>query len=212
MKNTLSNVLIFAVGAAIGSVATWYFVKTKYERIAQEEIDSVKEEFAKHTYVGPQDIDEAKTEVEPKTEPIIVDGFTQGISSEKKEYTDLIQGLGYRKYSEIGASQSTNTPTVDATEGEGGPIVITPEEFGDKDYKIVELTYWADNVVTDTKNKRIKDVESLLGNTLERFGEHEPDALHVRNDEKKIDFEILRDLKRYGDFFGDDSPHQAEDE
>lgn len=208
MKNTLSNVLIFVAGAAIGSAATWYFVKTKYERIAQEEIDSVKEEFAKHTYDGPQDIDEASVE-EP--DDILEDDFYPD-GSTKKEYADIVQGLGYRKYSEIGASQSQNTPTVDATEGEGGPIVITPEEFGDKDYKIVELTYWADNVVTDTKNKRIKDVESLLGNTLERFGEHEPDALHVRNDEKKIDFEILRDLKRYGDFFGDDSPHQAEDE
>ena len=51
MKSTLNNVLIFAVGAAIGSAATWYFVKTKYERIAQEEIDSVKEEFSKGSHV-----------------------------------------------------------------------------------------------------------------------------------------------------------------
>ena len=45
MKDTLNNVLIFAVGAAIGSAVTWKLLKTKYERIAQEEIDSVKEVF-----------------------------------------------------------------------------------------------------------------------------------------------------------------------
>ena len=40
------NVLMFAAGAAIGSAVTWKVVKTKYERIAQEEIESVKEAYA----------------------------------------------------------------------------------------------------------------------------------------------------------------------
>ena len=43
MNNTVKSLLIFTAGAAIGSVATWQFVKKKYEQIAQEEIDSVKE-------------------------------------------------------------------------------------------------------------------------------------------------------------------------
>ena len=34
--------MAFATGAIAGSVVTWCFVKKKYERIAQEEIDSVK--------------------------------------------------------------------------------------------------------------------------------------------------------------------------
>ena len=47
MKTTLSNFIIFATGAAIGSVVTWKIVKTKYEQIAKEEINSVKEVFSK---------------------------------------------------------------------------------------------------------------------------------------------------------------------
>ena len=35
-KSTLSNIVIFAVGAAIGSAVTWKLLKTKYEQIAQE--------------------------------------------------------------------------------------------------------------------------------------------------------------------------------
>ena len=42
----LNNFVIFAVGAAIGSAVTWKFVKTKYERIADEEIASVKERYS----------------------------------------------------------------------------------------------------------------------------------------------------------------------
>ena len=33
MNQKIVNVLIFAVGAAIGSAATWKFVKDKYEKI-----------------------------------------------------------------------------------------------------------------------------------------------------------------------------------
>lgn len=42
MTSILSKLLIFAAGGAIGSVVTWKLLKTKYEKIAQEEIDSVK--------------------------------------------------------------------------------------------------------------------------------------------------------------------------
>lgn len=45
MKTSVTNFIIFTVGAIIGSAVTWKLTKTKYERIAQEEIDSVKEVF-----------------------------------------------------------------------------------------------------------------------------------------------------------------------
>ena len=40
-------IFAFILGAASGSAVTWYSVKKKYEEIAQREIDSVKEVFAK---------------------------------------------------------------------------------------------------------------------------------------------------------------------
>lgn len=204
MKNTLSNVLIFAVGAAVGSAVTYYFVKTKYEQIAQDEIDSVKAEFAKHVYVGPQDSDEAESEKYDISVEEPVDGLTQ-------EYAGIVKKLGYHNYSDV---EPVNVKVDnDISEESTAARVITPEEFGEEDYKLVELTYWADGVLTDKQNKRIQDVDGLIGKgSLKRFGEYEPDALHVRNDEKKIDFEIMRDLKRYSDFFDTESPHQAEEE
>lgn len=42
MGDKIVKLLIFGIGAAIGSVVTWKLVKTKYERIADEEIESVK--------------------------------------------------------------------------------------------------------------------------------------------------------------------------
>lgn len=35
-KNTLNNIIIFAVGAAVGSVVTWKIMKTRYEQLQDE--------------------------------------------------------------------------------------------------------------------------------------------------------------------------------
>ena len=47
MKQSIIYVAVFTLGVTAGSVATWQYVKKKYEQIAQEEIDSVKEAFSR---------------------------------------------------------------------------------------------------------------------------------------------------------------------
>ena len=212
MKHTLSNVLIFTVGAAIGSAVTYHLVKSKYER----EIEELVDDFAQHrepVYRGLEDSDEA---ARIEQDDVMDDDLEEEpMELTHADYSNMIAQMGYRNYSDVEPTLmpvKKNDIPVEEDDTESAARVITPNEFGEVDYKIVELTYWADGVLTDNKNKRIQDVEALIGKTLARFGEYEPDALHVRNDEKKIDFEIMRDLKRYSDFFDDSDPHKAEDE
>ena len=47
MNSKLLSFLAFVMGASVGSLVTWKFVEKKYKQIAQEEIDSVKETYAK---------------------------------------------------------------------------------------------------------------------------------------------------------------------
>ena len=42
MNNKVVNVIAFLLGAGVGSIATWKLVETKYKKLAQEEIDSVR--------------------------------------------------------------------------------------------------------------------------------------------------------------------------
>lgn len=210
MNSTLSNLFIFVTGATIGSLVTWQLLKKKYEKLAQEEIDSVYAAFSTHAdnEAAEDDTPEYSNDISENPEPEVAEAPTQ-----KDIYEKIVKNLGYTRYSSV---DTPTQPQKEVSEEEvsnvGGPRVITPDEFIELDYKIVELTYWADGVLTDNKNKRIQDVDALLGKgTIEQFGKYEDDCLHVRDDEKEISFEILRDLKRYSDFF-DDSPHQAEDE
>ena len=86
MSNTIKNLFIFAVGAAIGSAVTLKLVKSKFEKIAQEEIDSVKEVFSKHRDGNkPLDSDE---EISNKEE-----------EADLEEYQNVVRNLNYTSYS-----------------------------------------------------------------------------------------------------------------
>lgn len=69
----------FIAGAAAGSLAVWQYAKKKYERIAQEEIDSVKRSFAKRM-----------ASCEKQVESISED-------AEMHEYHKAVENLGYVK-------------------------------------------------------------------------------------------------------------------
>lgn len=82
------------------------------------------------------------------------------------------------------------------------PHVIAPEEFGDSDYATVTLWYFADGVLTNDRQKILKNADELVGeNFADHFGEYEedPDTVYVRNDEQEIDYEILRDYRAYSE-------------
>lgn len=193
MKNKLCYIFAFAAGAAIGSAVTWKFLKTKYEKIAQEEIDSVKEVFSKREEpVEKEDIsEEPEKEVEEKSELPSIEYYKELVRNrygkeleEKKEVKDVSK-----------------------------PYVIPPDEFGDLlEYDTISLTYYADKVLTDDMDEPIEDVDDVVGvDSLNCFGEWEDDSVFVRNDKYKTYYEILLDERKYSDVVKD-NPHPAEDE
>lgn len=184
MKGTLSNVLIFAAGAAIGSVVTWKLIKTKYEQIAREEINSVKERIAKRTNRAEQQ------ETTPDCVSIEIDN---SVLEDLKEYEREVRRQEYTGYPGEDDEEDDNVMCK--------PYVISPDEFGEMDdYECESLIYYADQVLADTADNMIEDVEGLVGReSLGHFGEYEDDSVFVRNDRLRTDFEILRDISRYED-------------
>ena len=91
------------------------------------------------------------------------------------------------------------------------PFIIPPTRFGEyDDYQQISLTYWADSVLTDDADMIIHNVEDIVGfESLNHFGDYEDDAVHVRNDRLKCDYEVLKDLRTYTEFL-EQNPHKAE--
>lgn len=208
MNKKLLNVLMFAVGAAIGSAVTWKVVKTKYEQIAQEEIDSVKEEYAslmvkmKHklnetaTYKGPQDTDEAKAMEEDYDEYYPDDDerdFTEyyKITSKYRGSNDAEEDDD----EEGGKGDEDEVPYIN------GPYVISPEDFASSPpgYNAQPLDYFADGVLADSWGVQL-DIEETIGeDAVEHFGDYVDDVVHVRNERNEIDYEVTRDPRTYAD-------------
>lgn len=189
-KNTLINFFMFAAGAAIGSVATWKLVDEKYKRIADKEIAEMREYFSNKAKPAEDVVEE-----EPKVDPTQTDIF---------EYANILNEQGYTNYREV---------TTDDISVAEKPYVITPEEFGENEgYQTVSLYYYSDGVLADDCDDLIEDVDDVVGlDSLNHFGEYEDDSVFVRNDRRKIDYEILLDPGTYSDLINQDL-HSAEDE
>lgn len=192
-----SNTVAFILGVAVGSAITWHLLKTKYEQIAQDEINSVKTMFVRR-----EDI----TTVEKEEEDTPMDNIPEEEMS-IQEYAAKLQKSGYINYADISAKTEAKE------DSDSGAYVIPPDEFGEiEDYAQISLNYFADGVLTDDNYEVVEDVDYTVGiDSLDHFGEYEADSVFVRNDKLRCDYEILKDHRTYGEAL-QTIPHPMEEQ
>ena len=169
----MNKALYFSLGAAIGSLVTWFALKKRYEQIAQEEIDSVKEVFKR----------DAKEEHEEKPEP--------KLSFREEDYHEYMSMLKNNTYSPAPKEPDNLT--------KNGIYIIAPDEYGEfSDYNQISLTYYSDDVLTDEEGNVIEDIDGITPEDfLGHFGEYEDDTVYMRSDERCCDYAIFQDLRTY---------------
>lgn len=185
MNITWNKVLWFAAGAIVGVAATNHFFKTKYERLYQEDVESVKRAFS-----APQQSEPDKADTEPMDD-------SEPTAQEVINYAGIISANGYGDGAAIAESIGKEV------KGVSRPRVISPADFDtEDDYEAFSLVYYADGILADEQGNVIENVEDMVGrDSLSHFGEYEDDSVHVRNDALQCDFEILRDLSNYSDVY-----------
>lgn len=178
----------FLVGATVGSVATWLCLKRYYERITQEEINSVKAAFVERK---PAITNIAKNEKQEENQHKV---DISNLKPDLVNYKAKLQEEGYTNYTE---HSKKNTE-----EKRDEPYVISPDDYGEDDnYTQISLVYYAgDGVLTDDEDEIIEYIRDTVGEDFaEHFGEYEDDSVFIRNDLLKCDYEILRDNRSYAD-------------
>lgn len=197
MKSTLSKVFIFAAGAAIGSAVTWKILKERYEQIAREEIESVKEVFSRR---------EAEDEVTEEAEVAESTKPEEKTGSVKEYYESIVKEERYRNYANVESTKEVNDVEK--------PYVIKSSEFAQIDgYEAIGLFRFADGYLTDDNNDLVDDPDELVGTEyVDYFGkdERDPDTVYVRNDARRTDYEIMLDERRYVDVRPDAVPYEDE--
>lgn len=216
MNNGVKITISFVAGVAAGATAAWYVLKERYNKMMNEEIASFKEEYKERM----EEKKAATAELE-KTAESFKKAAEEAAETAKnfESFKNIVNGEGYyyvhednpfddgildRKYREKHQKGEPDEPS----ETRKKPYVIPPSELGDEQYDICVLTYYADGVLTNDYDEVIDNIEGTVGKeSLKTFGQYEPDAVYVRNDELGIDYEINRDVRRYVDIGPDESEY-----
>ena len=187
----LNKLLYFLAGAAIGSIATYKIVTSRYEIIEDE----------------PEEKEETKDEDEAKNEKESEDS-----SEDLKRCAEIIKEHGYRSYSNPNVPPEEDDCNEGEIDMENGDIrILTPDEFAeDRAYDTETWFLFTDGVVTDAYHHVIEDPKAYIGDAINNFGEYEEDSVYIRNDGTMTDYELLRDVQTWKeakkDFPEDDGP------
>lgn len=86
------------------------------------------------------------------------------------------------------------------------PYVISADRYGEYDsYSCINLTYYdGDCTLADSSDAVIEDIEKVVGDALDHFGDdpNDPDTVFVRNERYMTDYEINRDDRSYLEMCG----------
>lgn len=217
MNKTLISAIMFTTGAAIGSLVTWKVVETKYSRIAQEEIDSVKEEYKRVMDLRRKEVELCRkassvsqndSEEETNDEYYPDDDERDFTHSEQEQidYYKLISKYhgtgdtieGVDEPEEVDYGKEGDEGSEDLVQFVNGPYVISPEEFGDEPgFNSQALDYFADGVLADGWGVELDLDETIGEDAIKHFGEYVDDIVYVRNERTEIDYEVTRDPRTY---------------
>lgn len=169
MNNHIKTAAFFIVGSTAGFLLAWKLLANRYERLAQEEIDSVKEHFHE------READNIKKSTDAPCK------------SEKVSYSKRIEPYGGKEQSR--ASRRPHIISPDAFGDQDGYDQISLTYYSDK-----TLADDKDHAMDEDEIEETVGKESLT-----HFGEYEEDSVFVRNDRLKADYEILMDSRTYAE-------------
>ena len=206
MNRTLTNAIVFTIGAAIGSLVTWKVVESKYNRIAQEEIDSVKKEYGRLKDLMRKEIDACRR-VTNANQDDYPDDDERDFTDQDKEMIDYYKiSSKYRRSN--GDEKEDNEKTEEVEKGReeeeapyiNGPYVISPDDFGSvPGYNAQSLDYFADGVLADSWGVELNLDETIGEDAIDHFGEYVDDVVYVRNDRTELEYEVTRDPRTYAE-------------
>lgn len=217
--NKLGYLGMYLLGALTGSVAVFFVLNEKYKKIADDEINEIRnlykeqtKKFKEETEAYQEEVDKLNTELKWK-ELEDLDEEDEN-DDEMTEYDKFVESdiLKHQDHNQrVNYSSSINykdIPEEDKPYREDDAFVIAPEHFGeDEDMDVCTLYYFADGTLTDDNYVPVDDVAFTVGeDALDSFGTYEEDCVYVENPKLHSYFEILKDPRTF-DEYTDEHPN-----
>lgn len=198
MKKLLGGLLIFVAGFGAGSYYAYLKVKEKYEGKFEDDLATMRKYYESRATKTEKLPEEKKEENKPQGTDDIVK-LAADVMKERK-YTTYSNSENVEK--QLAAKRKKEEKVMAASE-KPKVEVIGPDDFDileSEGYTTERLTWYEDKYLADENDELIEDIGDIIGwDSLSHMGEYEEDALYVRNNKLKIDFEILADHRKYED-------------
>lgn len=207
----------FVAGAGVGIVGSCIFLKKRYEKWANDQVEDVRQAFSKRfgeKEEAPKPTEPVKPAVEEaeKTEPTTQDAAKamRDIYVGKKRVDPVLMGMShtapevdYTAYSKVTKAEPDDHPLDD--QELKGPTIISKEEYGTNlSLTTQELTYYmSDGILADEYENQIDNLLQIVGGTFTRSGFTSNDdiTIYIRNEEEGKDFKITKVWKSYAEIF-----------
>lgn len=209
----MNKVLYFVLGLGVGAAGSYFYLRTKFDQIAQDEINSVKEAYA-------DKLDEIRAGLEP--EPECDEEDEKGEKPVKlkhqkpdlMEFSKMVKKEGYRDY-----STKTEKPDDPAHQPfNPDPYEITEEEYEELSdiYDKVSLIFYSDKVLAYESDDNVFEYtdERLTPDFDDHFqeGSDKEEVVYIRNDIEKVDYAIYKDNRTYKEVTGNEPPAEESEE
>lgn len=201
MNNIVKTGLGFIFGAVCGGIVAYEISKRKFSERLETELAKAREMY--------HPVEKRKISIDPECKK---ESFVAEESDKEEKEKRAAEEKEYKNYSSFYKAESEETvvPESDIPKVPK-PYVITPEDYGSMGYNEVSLTYYADGMLTEEGKKKRLSIKNTIGEeNIKHFGEYSQDALYVRNEEKEIDYEVLKDERVYSDVFPNNTGDKKE--
>lgn len=171
----------FVSGALIGGTAALIISKKSYEKKMQEEVDKVWAEVNNIKPFKKPELDEVMKEakIEPST------GFYNSEPQQQIATESIIKTNCYT-YPDI---HKTNDTIYE----------ITENDLDEDEYDVIELVLYADGILADDGDYPVRSLSDTVGENFHEIFTPDKDEIIIRNEKKKVDYDVVRSLLSYGE-------------
>lgn len=193
------TVVSYILGAGVGSLVTFVATKKYYQKIANEEIASVKEAVLKRNAklysVEPDEIEESETDEET------IEKMTN--------YSKIYQGGGEVDgiLNTLAENEHPDDDEKPKKKSRKAPRIIKAADYDSyPEYRKLTVFYFVgDGIIADeddeTELEGFGFYNDLVGKCLEKYGfaDNDETVIFVRNEQIMADFEIMKNFGTFAD-------------
>lgn len=178
---------ILCVGCFGAGFGAGYFVSKKViQNKADKEVESIKKLYSKEKPIAKEPKQKKEVKKVNKVE-----------NNNPKEYNDYAGAFKNEVKESLPIKELKKVPSI--SEITNNKIYrISAEEYKDGIYDAQTLYFYSDGVVADDDFNPIYEVGELLGTCLPKLDDNDEEVF-IRNEDKEIDFEIIKDERKFYD-------------